>query len=92
MLGPNVRRLRQSRGLSQEELGRRVGASKQSVSNWENGNIMPSIDLLLRLADCFGVSTDYLLGRESRSTLDATGLTDVQTAHIQQLIDDLQGK
>lgn len=92
MLGPNVRRLRQARGMSQEELGRRVGASKQSISNWENGNIMPSIDLLLRLADCFGVSTDLLLGRESRRTLDTTGLTDTQTAHIQQLIDDLREK
>lgn len=92
MLGPNVRRLRLARGMSQEELGRKVGASKQSISNWENGNIMPSIDLLLRLADCFGVSADLLLGRESRHFLDATGLTDTQTAHIQQLIDDLRGK
>ena len=92
MLGPNVRRLRQARGISQEELGRKVGASKQSISNWENGNIMPSVDLLLRLADYFGVSTDHLLGQESRHALDATGLTDAQTAHVQQLIDDLRGK
>lgn len=92
MLGPNVRRLRLARGMSQEELGRKVGASKQSVSNWENGNIMPSVDLLLRLADCFGVSTDLLLGRESRRALDVTGLTEVQTTHIQQLIDDLRRK
>ena len=55
MLGQNIRKLRQERGLCQEELGRRVGASKQSVSNWENGNIMPSIDLLLRLADYFNL-------------------------------------
>lgn len=92
MLGDNIRRLRQDRGLRQEELGRRVGASKQSVSNWENGNIAPSIDLLLRLADFFGVSTDYLLGREDQRTLDAAGLTDTQATHIQQLIDDLRGR
>jgi len=89
MLGENIRRLRQERGMCQEELGRRVGASKQSVSNWENGNIMPSIDLLLRLADFFGVSTDYLLGRESFRTLDASGLSDLQASHIQQIIDDI---
>lgn len=92
MLGENIRRLRQERGLCQEELGRRIGASKQSVSNWENGNIAPSIDLLIRLADFFGVSTDYLLGREERRTLNATGLSDVQATHIQQIIDDLLGK
>lgn len=89
MLGENIRRLRQERGLCQEELGRRIGASKQSVSNWENGNIVPSIDLLVRLADFFGVSTDYLLGREKQRVLDAAGLTDAQAAHVQQLIDDL---
>lgn len=92
MLGENIRRLRQERGLNQEELGRRVGASKQSVSNWENGNIVPSIDLLLRLADFFGVSTDYLLGREDQRRLDAAGLTDAQATHVQQLIDDLRGR
>lgn len=92
MLGENIRRLRQERGLNQEELGRRVGASKQSVSNWENGNIAPSIDLLIRLADFFGVSTDYLLGRQNQRTLDVEGLSNIQTTHIQLLIDDLRGK
>lgn len=91
MLGENIRRLRRERGLRQEELGRCVGASKQSVSNWENGNIMPSIDMLERLADSFGVSTDLLLGRDAKRTLDASGLTDSQAAHIQQIIDDLRG-
>ncbi len=90
MLGQNIRQLRQERGLSQEELGLRIGVSKQSVSNWENGNIMPSIDILLRLSDFFGVSTDLLLGRSSRRTLDASGLTSPQATHIQQLIDDLR--
>lgn len=92
MLGENIRRLRQERGLNQEELGHRVGASKQSVSNWENGNIAPSIDLLIRLADFFGVSTDYLLGRQNQRTLDVEGLSNIQTTHIQLLIDDLRGK
>ncbi len=92
MLGQNLRRLRRERGLGQAELGRRIGASKQSVSNWENDNIMPSIDILVRLADYFGVSTDLLLGREERRTLDASGLTDSQAAHVQQIIDDLRKK
>lgn len=65
--------------------------TKQSISNWENENIMPSVDLLVRLADCFGVSTDFLLGRDGRKTLDVTGLTSLQTTHVQLLIDDLRG-
>ncbi len=90
MLGENIRRLRQTRGMRQEELGSRIGVSKQSISNWENGNIVPSVDLLSLLADYFGVSTDYLLGRDNRRTLDATGLTDTQATHVQLLIDDLR--
>ena len=91
MLGQAIRRLRLERGLRQEELGNLLGVSKQSVSNWENENIMPSVELLLRIADYFGVSLDYLLER-GRRTVDVTGLTDMQTAHIQQLIEDLRGK
>lgn len=92
VLGQVIRRLRLERGLRQEELGNAVGVSKQSVSNWENENIAPSVELLLRLADYFGVSTDYLLERTDRSTVDATGLTERQMTHIQQLIEDLRGK
>lgn len=90
MLGQTIRKLRQERGINQEDLGHAVGVSKQSVSNWENENIMPSIDLLIRLSDFFGVSTDALLGRSDRTTLDVTGLTDRQITHLQLLIDDLR--
>lgn len=92
MLGQMIRKLRLEHGLKQEELGQRVWASKQSVSNWENGNIMPSIEILVRLADCFSVTTDYLLGRNEMRTLDTSGLSDEQLAHIQILIDDIRKK
>ena len=92
MLGQNIRSLRLERGMKQEELGVRIGASKQSVSNWENENIMPSVEILVRLADCFGVTTDYLLGRETRRELDTTGLDGEQLAHVQVIIDDILGK
>ena len=90
MLGETVRRLRLEKGLRQEELGYRLGISKQSISNWENGNIMPSVELLARRADCFGVSTDYLLGRDQRKTLDITGLTPLEATHLQCLVEDLR--
>lgn len=90
MLGQNIKSLRQARGMKQEELGRRLGVSKQSVSNWENENIMPSIEMLLRLSDCLCASVDFLLGRTQRRTLDITGLTDREAAHLQQLADDLR--
>ena len=56
---------------------------------------MPSVDMLVKIADFFGVTTDYLLGREiheqeAPQTLDVTGLTERQIEHIRVLIDDFR--
>ena len=56
--------MRVQQGYTQVSLAKKLSVSKQAVSNWENGNIQPSIDMLLRIADLFSVTTDYLLGRE----------------------------
>lgn len=92
MLDKRIRQLRIEWGINQKQLGDAVGVSKQSVSNWENGNIMPSIDLLIRLADFFGVSADYLLGRADLRTVNVDGLTDLQVTHLQLIANDMKGK
>lgn len=89
MLNENIRALRVQNGLSQVELAKRLNVSKQCVSNWENDNILPSVTMLTRIADFFGVTTDLLLGRESVDAIDVTGLTDEQTAHVRLLVKDL---
>ena len=63
MLGQRICELRTHLGWSQVELSRRLSVSKQTVSNWENENIQPSIEMLVRLSRLFGVTTDYLTGR-----------------------------
>ena len=90
MLGQNIRLLRQARGLSQVDLGKRLNVSKQSISNWENDNIMPSVETLVQMADFFSVSTDYLLGRTDKQYLDVSGLTQTQITHLQMLAEDLR--
>ena len=55
--------LRKRRGLSQKELGDAVGLSHKSISTIESGLSSTSIEKLILLADFFGVSTGYLLGR-----------------------------
>lgn len=92
MLYEQIHRLRVARGITQVELANHLGVSKQSVSNWENNNIQPSIELLERLADYFSVSTDCLLGRDHRPLLDVSGLTDQQIDHLRLLILDLREK
>lgn len=92
MLNERIRSLRLSKGISQVELAKLLSVSKQSISNWENDNIQPSIEMLIHLADIFNVSTDYLLGREIERKIDTTGLTDLEIEHIQTIINDLRNK
>lgn len=51
-------------GLSQEELGEKVGVSRQAVSKWETGDALPEVTKLKALADVFGVTVDYLLNED----------------------------
>ena len=48
-------------GLSQETLAEKIGVSRQAVSKWETGDALPEITKLKALADCFGVTVDFLL-------------------------------
>lgn len=58
--GQKLIRLRKKQGLSQEELGRRLDVSRQTVSKWEAGASYPDFERLILLADFFGVSLDEL--------------------------------
>lgn len=88
-LNENIKQLRLARNLSQVDLANFLGVTKQSISNWENNNIQPSIDMLIRLAQFFSVSTDYILGLDHRKYIEISGLTDYQLAHITAIIDDI---
>lgn len=90
MLNERIKQLRLERGLSQVDLARQLSVSKQSVSNWENDNILPSIEMLVKLSHIFSVSTDFLLGEDDRLYLEITGLNQTQLTHIQQIIDDIR--
>ncbi len=90
MFNERIKELRLSLGLNQIQFGRKLSVTKQCISNWENGNIQPSIDMLIKIATTFSVSTDYLLGLSNNITIDATGLTAEQILHIQALINDIK--
>lgn len=92
MLGQRIRELRSALGWSQVELAGRLGVAKQTVSNWENDNIQPSIEMLIRLSKTFNVSSDYLLGLEQTPRLNIDGLSAAVVAHISLLIDDYREK
>ena len=90
MLNHQIRTLRLVRGMSQVELARRLGVTKQSVSNWENDNIQTSIEMLKKLADIFSVSTEYLLGLEKEEFIDVSGLPPGVVTHLRQVVEDFR--
>lgn len=92
MLNKRIRELRTARGISQVELASALDVSKQSISNWENDNIQPSIDMLVKIAAFFSVSTDYLLGLDDKDLLDVTGLPQKTLSHLRLLIEDFRAK
>ena len=69
MFPERIKYLRQTQGLNQVQLADKLGTTKQSISNWENDNIVPSVDMLEKIADFFNVDIDYLLGRTDKTTV-----------------------
>ena len=90
MLGTRIKELRKEFGLSQVDLAARMEVTKQTISNWENGNIQPSIDMLVGLANVFNVTTDYLLGLDDVPRLSIEGLPMSFAAHLAQIIEDFR--
>lgn len=58
-----LKELRTSKGLTMEQLAKEIDSTKGTISNYENKNKKPSLDMLIKLADYFDVSIDYLVGR-----------------------------
>lgn len=58
-----IKELREAKGIQQKELAIDIGVSQPTVSDWESGRKVPSAKSTQKLADYFGVSVDYLLGR-----------------------------
>ena len=90
MLGTRIKELRKEFGLSQVDLASRMEVTKQTISNWENENIQPSIDMLVGLANVFNVTTDYLLGLDDVPRLSIEGLPLSFAAHLAQIIEDFR--
>ena len=62
LFGSKLRALRQRRGWGQTDLSRKLGLARRGyISNLETGRKAPSLDLVVRIADLFEVTTDYLL-------------------------------
>lgn len=64
MLGEIVKELRKERNLSQEGLAKAIGVSQKAIDYWERGINEPKASYIVKLADFFDASADYILGRK----------------------------
>ena len=91
MLGDQIKTLRISKNLTHAQLAKKLGVTEQAVHNWESNTRTPSLDTLIRIAQFFTCTVDYLLELENkRSFIEPTYLTTEQIYHIQQIIDDMR--
>ncbi len=64
-IGKNIKKLREARELTQEQVAEQVGVTFQAVSSWERDEYKPDVDNLIRLAELFGVSASALVEEKS---------------------------
>lgn len=84
-----IRDLREDLDLRQIDVAKATGIDQKTLSNYETGKTNPDSYALIRLADFFGVSIDYLVGRDAGrlyTKKDLLGKID----HIQQELEDIK--
>lgn len=87
-----LKKLRTDKHLTQAQVAKRVGVTASMVSSYETDIRLPSYDVMMRLADLFGVSVDYLLGREEKRLLDISELTDAEAAVVCDMVNILRNR
>lgn len=83
-----LKELRKQKGLKQKDLAGFIGVSQSTLSEWESEKYQIDNDNLFKLADYFGVSVDYLLGRESQSVLTDSSSDNIE-ADIQDKLNEV---
>ncbi|MFI3254396.1 MAG: helix-turn-helix transcriptional regulator [Eubacteriales bacterium] len=81
-------KLRKQKGLTQADMAKILGIAQQTYGNYEKGNRQPSLEMLVKLADSFEVTVDYLLGREMPTCL-STDTDNVSLDDLFMLLDDI---
>lgn len=87
MDGKRLKKLRIANGMTQTDLAEKLNITYQTVGNWEQNVSLPSIDILKELTKIFGVTSDYLLGLDQITSIDANGLTEEQIGAVKVIID-----
>ena len=90
--GERLKVLRQSKGLTQQQLSNKLGLTKSVISAYETNLRLPSYDVLKHIAAIFGVTTDYLLGMNSAKVIDVSLLSESDYLMVVSLVNRLKVK
>lgn len=92
MIADRIKSLREQINMTQSELAKQLGITRSSVNAWEMGISVPSTQYIVELAHLFNVSTDYLLGVNTTSSISVAGLSDKDIELINSIILHLRDK
>ena len=84
--GERLRKLRTASGLTQAELGNKINRGVTSISKYESGAMLPTLETAVELAFQLKVSLDELFGYENKSNISTVGLSDEQKDIVSRLI------
>lgn len=87
-----LKQLRRDRHLTQAQVAKRIGVTAAMVSSYETDIRLPSYEVMVRLADLFGVTVDYLLCRQDRRFLDISDLSEEEAALVCGMVELLRKK
>lgn len=85
-----LRQLRNDKHLTQAQVAERVGVTASMVSSYETDIRLPSFEVMIRLADLFGVTVDYLLCRQDKRFVDISALSDEEASIVCGMIEILK--
>ncbi len=92
MIADKIKNLREKRGITQSELAKRLGITRSGVNAWEMGISIPSTQYVVKLAELFSVSTDYLLDVHKTSSVSVDGLSENDISAVVAIIECLRNK
>lgn len=92
MIADRIKALREQQNITQSDLAKQLGITRSSVNAWEMGISVPSTQYIVELAHIFNVSTDYLLGVNTTSTVSVAGLSDKDIELINSIILHLKSR
>ena len=92
MIADRIKSLRENQNKTQSELAKQLGITRSSVNAWEMGISVPSTQYVVELAHIFKVSTDFLLGVDTTSSISVAGLSEKDVEIINTLILHLKNR